>query len=193
VFTHTLAAGAFNAPFSQALADAFALSQCLKELEQRKICFGSAMLPACVDAFYEHTFTVTGGTAPYNIQISAASLPIGFTLDSATGYFSGTGVTAGTYTLELSLTDSASPPTVIHKNFTFYLAEITTASPMPNGTEGAAYSETLTETGAPPAHFWSITSGALPDGLTLNPLLGVISGTPTLEGTFTFEVSLMEP
>jgi hypothetical protein len=37
-------------------------------------------------------------------------------------------------------------------------------------------------------YLWSIASGTLPPGLTLNPSTGVVSGTPTGLGTFTFTV-----
>ncbi|MBQ7543345.1 MAG: putative Ig domain-containing protein [Synergistaceae bacterium] len=35
---------------------------------------------------------------------------------------------------------------------------------------------------------WSVTAGSLPDGLTLNPNTGVISGIPTTKGEYTFTV-----
>ena len=50
---------------------------------------------------------------------------------------------------------------------------------LPNGGVGASYSKTLTSTGGAPPVSWSISSGALPAGLTLDPSTGVISGTPT--------------
>ena len=46
-------------------------------------------------------------------------------------------------------------------------------------TVGQPYSYTLTEAGGVPPFTWSITSGSLPAGLTLNSPTGVISGTPT--------------
>jgi hypothetical protein len=51
------------------------------------------------------------------------------------------------------------------------------------GLIGTPYSETL-EVSTPRAGAWSIASGALPTGVTLNPTTGVVSGTPTVSGTF---------
>ena len=53
---------------------------------------------------------------------------------------------------------------------------ITTA--LPNAQVGTAYSQTITATGTTPIT-WSIDSGSLPAGLTLNSVTGIISGTPT--------------
>jgi LPXTG-motif cell wall-anchored protein len=64
---------------------------------------------------------------------------------------------------------------------------ITSGSP-PNPHVGVAYSFTVTATGNPDPTF-SISSGALPPGLTLDPATGVISGTPTSTGSSTFTVT----
>ena len=53
---------------------------------------------------------------------------------------------------------------------------ITTASPLPNGTAGVAYSQTLAVSGGLAPYTWSIASGALPSGYNLSSA-GVISGT----------------
>ncbi|MBY0502299.1 MAG: carboxypeptidase regulatory-like domain-containing protein [Bryobacteraceae bacterium] len=50
---------------------------------------------------------------------------------------------------------------------------------LPNGTTGTPYSFTLAGGGGTAPRSWSIASGALPAGLTLNSATGVISGTPT--------------
>ena len=62
-----------------------------------------------------------------------------------------------------------------------------TTDTLPNGKVGEAYSHTLTATGTTPIT-WSISGGALPDGLKLDENTGGISGEPTAEGTATFTV-----
>ena len=62
-----------------------------------------------------------------------------------------------------------------------------TTSSLPDGKVGEAYSQTLTATGTTPIK-WSISGGALPDGLSLNKDTGKISGTPTADGTAKFTV-----
>ena len=54
---------------------------------------------------------------------------------------------------------------------------ITTNGPSPQGTMGAPYSQTLTESGCA-ASTWTITAGSLPSGLTLNGITGKIAGQP---------------
>lgn len=67
-----------------------------------------------------------------------------------------------------------------------YPPTITTEN-LPGGTVGTAYSQTLAADGSAPIA-WSITNGALPEGLSLNESTGEISGTPAAAGTYTFEI-----
>lgn len=66
------------------------------------------------------------------------------------------------------------PPTIVAEN-------------LPDGMEGEAYSNRLTAKGTAPIT-WSIVSGVLPEGLSLNEDTGEISGTPAGEGTEVFTV-----
>jgi hypothetical protein len=62
---------------------------------------------------------------------------------------------------------------------------MTTSGALTAGIAGAAYSTTLTQTGALGAPTFAITAGALPPGLTMSTS-GAITGTPTATGTFNF-------
>ncbi len=61
-----------------------------------------------------------------------------------------------------------------------------TTSSLPGGVLNVAYTATLAASGALTPYTWSIDSGALPTGLSLTNNTGVISGTPTATGTFSF-------
>ena len=56
----------------------------------------------------------------------------------------------------------------------------------PRALVGSAYSDTLVASGGDGSFAWAISSGALPQGLTLATATGVVTGTPTSEGRFDF-------
>jgi hypothetical protein len=60
-------------------------------------------------------------------------------------------------------------------------------SSLPNGTVAVAYNQTISASGGAAPNTFTVTSGALPTGLTLTPA-GVLAGTPTTAGSFTFTV-----
>lgn len=64
---------------------------------------------------------------------------------------------------------------------------ITTASPLPGGTVGSAYSRTLTATGGVTPYTWSIAAGSPPAGLQLGAD-GTLTGVPRAAGTAVFSV-----
>lgn len=64
---------------------------------------------------------------------------------------------------------------------------VITTTELDDGMVGVPYSESLAVDMDLPNATWSLSGGALPDGLTLNPD-GTITGTPTTAGTFTFTV-----
>ena len=58
-----------------------------------------------------------------------------------------------------------------------------------NGTVGAPYSQVLSAAGGVGPYTFSRFSGALPDGVSLDPESGLLAGAPTTRGTFTFTVT----
>jgi hypothetical protein len=63
---------------------------------------------------------------------------------------------------------------------------------LPNGTINGYYSQFLSVSGGVPSFTWSIISGVLPTGLTLDPTTGVITGKPTVTGNFNFTVQVAD-
>jgi subtilisin-like proprotein convertase family protein len=90
------------------------------------------------------------------------------------------GATIASWTLEIT-TDSGGCPNP---------PDITTTT-LPNGAEGAPYSQTLQAAGGTPPFTWSISVGDLPPGLTLDTATGEISGTPDAGSSDTYDFTVM--
>jgi hypothetical protein len=74
---------------------------------------------------------------------------------------------------------------------TAYAQDLTiTTAMVPNGRVGTAYALPLNATGGTAPYSWTITIGALPDGLAITSL--GIAGTPTVDGTTTFTVQVQD-
>jgi len=69
---------------------------------------------------------------------------------------------------------------------------IDTTSPLPNCNVGTSCSVTLRASGGTPPYRWSLSSGALPAGLSLDSTTGAISGAPTATGTYNFTVRVTD-
>ncbi|HVZ19894.1 MAG TPA: putative Ig domain-containing protein [Vicinamibacterales bacterium] len=67
-----------------------------------------------------------------------------------------------------------------------------TTSALPSTIEGNPYSTTLSAAGGLQPYAWSIGAGGLPEGLTLDPVSGLVSGAATLAGDYTFTASVTD-
>lgn len=150
-----------------------------------------------VNTSYSAFLVASGGTTPYSWSISSGSLPAGLSLSSA-GQISGTPTAAGTSSFTVKVTDSSSPAQTSTKSFSITISnasvtpvQVTTTS-LPDAQQGAVYSTSLTASGGTTPYAWSITSGSLPSGLSLNASSGQISGTPTAEGMFPVTVQVKD-
>jgi len=150
--------------------------------------------PGVIGTAYSQTISATGGTAPYTFTVSSGSLPNGLTLEATTGIISGTPTTAGQFSFTIKATDANSCPgsrpysivIPVVPNCPFITVNPAT---LPAAVIGTFYSQTISATGGTAPYTFTVSSGALPPGLTLNATTGVISGTPTTAGQFSFTIT----
>jgi len=69
--------------------------------------------------------------------------------------------------------------------------QIATGS-LPSASVGTSYSATLLATGGVAPYTWTLVSGSLPPGLTLNSTTGELSGTPAQSGNFSFSLQVRD-
>ena len=164
----------------------------------------AATLPGAIVgiAYSPQQLTATGGVPPYCWSLSSntcavgtAAIPNGngFTLTAPEGTIAGTPLHMGTTQLTLYVSDSGTPTQTKAVLVTIPVSgpQITTTS-LPGGNMGGTYNATLTEIGGIGTLAWSVSSGALPTGVTLDPVTGILSGTLTAPGTFNFTVEVMD-
>ncbi len=142
-----------------------------------------------VGATQQFTATGTysdGTTQNLTSQVTwTSATPVVATIN-ATG--SATGVSAGTSTISANI-NGTTGSTVL----TIQAAPLTiTTDSLPSGTLGLTYSASVEATGGVSPYNWSIGIGALPNGLTLNPVTGAITGTPTTAVTENFTVKVSD-
>lgn len=156
---------------------------------------------------YSKTFGGAGGCGPalpYQYTLINGSLPPGLSL-SFGGTISGTPSNAGSYSFWVNLSDQNPPsadwcrPSAAQREFTIVvnggapavpLSIVQTALAPSATTLDTPYSFQLSAQGGG-TQTWTLVSGSLPGGLQLSSS-GLISGTPTATGDFTFSVQVSD-
>lgn len=155
----------------------------------------TAELPVgAVDLPYEVRFAATGGDERYTFtapESGEGTLPEGLTLE-ADGHLSGAPERAGDFTLviEVRSADGQAIETELVLSVEPSDVVITTSS-LPEGTVGTEYRERIRVQGGDGLTYeFTVSSGALPAGVTLNEGTGQLRGTPTEAATSDFEVTV---
>ncbi len=154
----------------------------------------STTLPkATVNSPYSFQFTPYGGSGNYSW--SATNLPGGLAFSTTTpGLLTGTPTASGSFSPAVTVKDLSNSTSI---PFTYTLVvnpyAITNNAVLPQGAIGSPYSTTLTASNVNCGSVctWTIFSGGLPGGLSLNGSTGVISGTPNgiSNGSFTVQAT----
>jgi Putative Ig domain len=147
---------------------------------------------------YTGSVVATGGVPPLSWSISGGTLPAGLSLANSTSdtvNITGKPTTNGPSSFTVTVTDAAGETASAPLTIVISTLAITTTSPLPNAsftTPPAPYSEQFAATGGLSPYTWTVASGStLPAGLSLSPG-GLLSGSPTAQGTFTFGITVTD-
>ena len=145
-------------------------------------------LPAAqIGAFYAVGLNASGAQGQYSWQTVSGSLPPGVNLDFKTGAVFGIPTQIGIFRFVVKLIDSSMrAPKISTEAFTLVVDELLqiTTTALANAQAGIQYQSRLTAMGGAPPYYWSVVSGSLPFGLSLNTNTGILSGTAMLGGKF---------
>lgn len=145
---------------------------------------------------YSARLSAANGTKPYTWSVTSGDLPTGLTLDNITGQISGTPNARGIFRGTIEVQDTSSPVQSAEVSFSIFITEpapfFISPQSLPAGVAGTAYNATLTASNGTQPYAWTIFSGALPTGLSLNESNGKISGIPTVADTFILTVQVQD-
>jgi hypothetical protein len=147
---------------------------------------GNLTLTAAANSSF--TYSLNATNSPTSYTITSGSLPPGMSLNNPSfGTLGFLPNTVGTYTFTMTATNAGgtSAPATFTITITTAPPIVTTASP--TGTTGTAFTYTISATNSPTSY--AVASGTLPTGLSLNTTTGVISGTPTVSGSYSVTVT----
>lgn len=140
---------------------------------------------------YNATVIATGGAGPLQFTLASGTLPTGLTL-AASGAISGTPTALGSYTFTVQAADAFLQSASQQLSITIQSVPITiSTTSLPQGAIGVSYNGAVLATGGSGPLQFTLTSGALPPGLSL-AANGAISGTPTTPGNSTFSVQVAD-
>ncbi len=115
------------------------------------------------------------------------TLPPGLFISNS-GVLKGTPTGAGAFSFFITLTDQNQQQAQFQYSVTINpLPTITTTSPLPNGPVGVLYSQQISASSGTPPYVFDMNNN--PPGITISQS-GVLSGTPTKAGTFSFNIGV---
>jgi Putative Ig domain len=163
------------------------------EIDQHLQILGS-LGPAYLGRPFAGSLASTGGAGPVTWTVLTGNLPPGLNLNSTSGAVVGTPTQLGSYNFTLQVASSGSPPFVVSQpfNLTVTPTPLVVGTPASTAPVNVPYHSQVSISGGTPPYAWTISSGALPLGLSLDASTGFIDGTPTQNGTYNFKVKVTD-
>lgn len=157
-----------------------------------------------VNRRFSQTLQASGGVIPFTWRIQSGALPDGLDLNSTTGEISGTPTLSGDETFTIQVTDARGQTATRSLSMTINSTDSDISiltSALPNAVAGRpltrqvcglSFSGQIQATGGKPPYNWSVSTGSLPSGLSLNSSTGEITGSPSSAGAQTFTVRVRD-
>lgn len=141
---------------------------------------------------YSQQNTAASGATPYTYSVSAGSLPAGTSLNTSTGLVSGTPTTNGAFSYTIRVTDNIGQTATTVRSGTIYAALTLTATPSALTKVTKTYSQANTVSGGVAPYTYAVSAGSVPAGTSLNTSTGLVSGTPTTTGAFSYTIRVTD-
>ena len=139
---------------------------------------------------YFTTLEASSGVSPYSWNLVAGStLPSGLSLSSG-GSISGTTEKTGVFSFDVSVSgaDGGTVETDLSLTVASGASPVISTTELPYPQRSVAYSQKLNVVDGVGPFVWSVASGSLPTGLSLNSSTGVISGSANTLGNYSFTI-----
>ncbi|MGE0433423.1 MAG: beta strand repeat-containing protein [Planctomycetota bacterium] len=141
-------------------------------------------------------FTFANGKAPLTWSVLNGTLPTGLSLNTSSGVLNGTPTVLGNSSFDVRITDANGRTDT--RSYTLAVVDL----PVITGPAAGALTEgyntvnyagvTFTAAGGQTPYTFSVSAGAIPTGLNLVGATGVLSGTPTAAGNFSFTIMVTD-
>jgi uncharacterized delta-60 repeat protein len=133
---------------------------------------------------------LTGGQHPFSSRVTSGALPSGLALNGR--MLSGTPLRSGRSKFTVEFTDSTGFPIKKSFNLTVLKSLSLSTQSLKAGRLGRSYSAALKAKGGGGPYDWSLVSGNLPTGFSLDSATGRITGLPTVTGSYSLTIRLSD-
>jgi hypothetical protein len=190
------ASGAFSFRITATGSGAFGSCSGLRDYSISTACGTVTLNPASLpNGSLGTAYNQTVAASPvgsYSYAVTLGSLPSGLTLNAASGAITGTPAAGGSYSFTITASSGGAGGGAGacsgSRQYTVDVGCATITLPtLASATAGNAYSQSAAASPAG-SYTYSLTQGSLPSGLSLNAQTCLLSGMPSVTGTYNFTI-----